>query len=276
MIGVASLLVFALLALLVTRVATVMLRVTGLSHEAARFQARSAFSGVGFTTAESEDIVGHPVRRNIVLVLMLLSTAGIITTIGSLLLSFATTSSARETAIRAALIAAGLLLLWAAASNRWVEFRLSKIIESSLRRFTDLDVQDYVRLLHISADYSITEIGIGRDDWLRGLPVGAFQLGQEGVVVLGIRHDDGQYVGAPPADATFEPGDTAVVYGRTDALDELQARRAGADGDRAHERAVDAHARVAARDAASEQKRRRRISGKQRNGGAEHAHLPTG
>jgi len=28
---------------------------TGLSHEAARFQARSAFSGVGFTTIEPED-----------------------------------------------------------------------------------------------------------------------------------------------------------------------------------------------------------------------------
>src|SRR5690349_22556347 len=111
MIGVASLLVFMFLALLITRVATVMLRVTGLSHEAARFQARSAFSVVGFTTTESEDIVGHPVRRNIVLVLMLLSTAGIVTTIGSLLLSFATTSGPRETAIRAAVIAVGLLLL---------------------------------------------------------------------------------------------------------------------------------------------------------------------
>jgi hypothetical protein len=276
MIGVASLLVFMLLALLVTRVATVMLRVTGLSHEAARFQARSAFSGVGFTTTESEDIVGHPVRRNIVLVLMLLSTAGIVTTIGSLLLSFATTSGARDTAIRAAAIAAGLLLLWAIAASGWVEFRLSKVIESLLRRFTDLDVQDYVRLLHISDDYSITEIGIQRDDWLRGRRVGALPLEREGVVVLGIRHADGRYVGAPPRGATLEPGDTAVVYGRTAALDELQARRTGAEGDCAHERAIDAHARVAAREAAAEETRRRRSIGKHRAGGSAHAHVPTG
>jgi hypothetical protein len=253
-----------------------MLRVTGLSHEAARFQARSAFSGVGFTTTESEDIVGHPVRRNIVLVLMLLSTAGIVTTIGSLLLSFATTSGARDTAIRAGAIAVGLLLLWAIASSQWVEFRLSKVIESLLRRFTDLDVQDYVRLLHISDEYSITEIGIGPDDWLRGRQVGALPLEREGVVVLGIRHDDGRYVGAPPAGATFEPGDTAVVYGRTAALDELQARRVGTEGDCAHERAIDAHARVAAREADAEERRHRRIIGKHRAGGSEHAHIPTG
>jgi len=37
-----------------------------LSVEAAHFQARSALTGVGFTTSESELIVGHPARRRIV------------------------------------------------------------------------------------------------------------------------------------------------------------------------------------------------------------------
>ena len=112
MIGVASLLIVLVLALLITRVATVALRTTGLSHEAARFQARSAFSGVGFTTAESEDIVNHPARRRIVLGLMLLSSAGVVTTLGSLLLSFAGTSGYRQGAIRVAALVVGLLALW--------------------------------------------------------------------------------------------------------------------------------------------------------------------
>ncbi|MGH2687841.1 MAG: hypothetical protein ACRDKW_03400 [Actinomycetota bacterium] len=92
MIGVASLLVALTLASLVTRVSTVALRATGLSHDVARFQARSAFWGVGFTTAESEDLVNHPVRRRIVTTPVLLSGAGIVTTLASLLLSFADTS----------------------------------------------------------------------------------------------------------------------------------------------------------------------------------------
>jgi hypothetical protein len=275
LIGVASLLVSMLLALLVTRVATVALRVTGMSHESARFQARSAFSGVGFTTTESEDVVNHPARRNIALALMLLSTAGIVTTVASLLLSFAGTPDAAETALRVAAIALGLLVLWALAASDWVERRLSRLIEQLLRRFTDLDVQDYVRLLHISDEYSITEIGIDEGDWLRGRRVHELPLQREGVVVLGIRHRDGKYIGAPPDDTTFEPGDTVVVYGRIVALDELQARQAGAEGDRAHERAVTAHSEVAARQAADDQRRRRRSNRKSSEGGASHAHART-
>ena len=79
MIGVVSLLVVVCLALVITRVAMVALRATGLSHDVARFQARSALSGGGFTTNEAEAVVNHPVRRQTVLSLMLLSSAGVVT-----------------------------------------------------------------------------------------------------------------------------------------------------------------------------------------------------
>lgn len=62
MTAVVSLLVVLTVSLLVTRIATVALTATGLSRETARFQARSAFSGSGFTTSESEAVVRHPVR----------------------------------------------------------------------------------------------------------------------------------------------------------------------------------------------------------------------
>jgi hypothetical protein len=54
------------LSLLVTRIATEALALTGLSRTSASFQARSAFTGSGFTTQESEAVVQHPVRRRIV------------------------------------------------------------------------------------------------------------------------------------------------------------------------------------------------------------------
>jgi Trk K+ transport system NAD-binding subunit len=248
MIGVASLFVFVLVALLVTRVATVALRATGLSHETARFQARSAFSGVGFTTSESEDIVNHPVRRNIVLTLMLLSTAGIVTSISALLLSFVNASGYEQVLARAGLIFGGLGLLWALASSDWVEAWMSRVIERALTRWTDLDVHDYVRLLEISGNYSIAEVGVDADEWLCGRRVGDLQLAQEGVVVLGIRHADGHYVGAPPVGSSFEAGDILVLYGRSSALDELQDRKAGAAGDLLHERAMTEHSRVVAEE----------------------------
>ena len=62
MLAVVSLLLIITLSLLMTRIASVALVHTGLSREVARFQARSAFSGVGFTTSEAESVVAHPVR----------------------------------------------------------------------------------------------------------------------------------------------------------------------------------------------------------------------
>jgi Trk-type K+ transport system membrane component len=86
MISVISLLVVLTLSILVTRIATVALTHTGLSQESAKFQARSAFTGVGFTTNESEKVVNHPLRRRILLLLMLLGNAGVVTAVSSLIL----------------------------------------------------------------------------------------------------------------------------------------------------------------------------------------------
>jgi hypothetical protein len=61
---------------------------TGLSREAARFQARSAFTGTGFATSETERVVDHPVRRRITMLLMTARSAGSVSIIISLILSF--------------------------------------------------------------------------------------------------------------------------------------------------------------------------------------------
>ena len=88
MIPIITLLVVVILSILVTRFATIALTYTGLSRETARFQARSAFTGVGFTTSESENVVNHPVRRKILMLLMLFGNAGIVTVIASVVLAF--------------------------------------------------------------------------------------------------------------------------------------------------------------------------------------------
>jgi hypothetical protein len=72
-IGIVALLSIPCLSLVITRVATVALTLTGLSEEAATLQARSTFTGIGFTTREAEYVVDHPVRRRIVVTFMLLS-----------------------------------------------------------------------------------------------------------------------------------------------------------------------------------------------------------
>jgi len=94
MTAVLSLLVVLSVSVIVMRIATVALLHTGLSREAAQFQVRSAFTGVGFTTGEAETVVNHPVRRRIIMFLMLVGNVGIVSAMASLLLTFIKTDAA--------------------------------------------------------------------------------------------------------------------------------------------------------------------------------------
>ncbi|MGZ3673172.1 MAG: potassium transporter TrkA, partial [Ktedonobacterales bacterium] len=51
MVALVSFLLVLTLSLIIERIATVALTLTGLSRDAAAFQARSAFTGTGFTTS---------------------------------------------------------------------------------------------------------------------------------------------------------------------------------------------------------------------------------
>src|SRR5918912_450068 len=93
MVALVSVLVIALLSMLITRVATVALALTGMSRESARFQARSAYLGVGFTTAEAESVVNHPVRRRIISALIFTGNAGVVTVVATLFIGFGAHSS---------------------------------------------------------------------------------------------------------------------------------------------------------------------------------------
>jgi uncharacterized membrane protein len=235
--AIGSLLVVVAVGLLITRVATVMLIATGLSRESARFQARSAFTGAGFTTSEAEAIVNHPFRRRIVSVLMLLGNAGIVTVLGSLVLGFAADSSGR-TWNRVVLLAGGLLLLVALARSSFVDRRLTRLIRAALARWTDVDTRDYAGLLDLAGGYSIVELMVREGDWVANRRLAELSLRDEGIAVLGIDRGDGSYRGSATGAAVVRPGDTLVVYGRLDQLRVLDSRTAGAEGDRQHALAV--------------------------------------
>lgn len=225
MIALAGLLVVIVMSLLISRVATVALVLTGLSREVARFQARSALSGVGFTTSEAESVVNHPVRRRLVMSLMLIGGAGTLTVLATLVLSFANADSSQRAA-RVAVLAAGLCGIWLLARSAWVERRLSKLIARALERWTDLAARDYAALLHLSGEYAVAEVAVGPDHDVAGRTLGELRLRDEGVIVLGITRADGTYLGAPRFDSDIRPYDALLVYGRAAQIAELDGRRA--------------------------------------------------
>lgn len=238
MVALASVLIVLTLSLLINRIATVALTLTGLSRQAASFQARSAFTGVGFTTNEAEQVVAHPVRRRIIMLLMLLGNAGVVTTISSLLLTFINTVGPREWLLRLLILGIGLCILWFLAGSKWIDRYLSRLIHWALRKWTRLDVRDYNRLLHLSGDYTVTELEVQPDDWLANRQLNNLRLKQEGITVLGIHRQNGRYVGAPKGDTYIHPNDTLILYGKLPLLNELDQRNADLAGERAHRRAV--------------------------------------
>lgn len=88
MVAIFTLLIVVSISMMLGRIATVALTFTGLAKDTSRFQARSAFTGAGFTTSESELIVQHPVRRRIIMTLMFLGNAGLVTVIATLMSGF--------------------------------------------------------------------------------------------------------------------------------------------------------------------------------------------
>lgn len=232
MLAVITLLIVVMLSLLVTRVATIALTLTGMSREVARFQARSALTGSGFTTSESESVVNHPVRRRIVFGLMLLGSAGIVTVIATLLLSFTGARGTVDSLRRAGILLGGLVALLVAARSRWADRWLTRAIERVLLRLVRLPVRDYASLLRLAGEWMVAEMHIQEGDWVSERTLADVDLPDEGVLVLGIQRADGRYVGAPKGTATIRPGDVLVLYGPREALDSLDTRPRGRRGDR--------------------------------------------
>ena len=242
MIAIGSLLVVVALSLLVTRVATVILVATGMSRATARFQARSAFTGSGFTTRESEEVVSHPVRRRVVMTLMLLGNAGIVAVASSLIIGFRSGGHTQWMTILELIVGLGVLL--AMARSAWVDRRLTRMIRRLLDRHTDLATRDLASLLDLTGHYAVGELHLEEGDWVVERPMGDLRLRDEGVAVLGVTRADGSHLGVPGDWTVLGAGDTVVIYGRAEALDELDRRPAGPVGDHSHETAVEYQRRV--------------------------------
>lgn len=246
MFSILSLLTIVLLSILILRVATTALSLTGLSTETARFQARSAFTGAGFTTNESEGVVNHPVRRRIILQLMLLGNAGIVSAVSSLILTFVTPTESNSVVLKIALLVGGLLLMWLAVSSPWMDRHLSQWINKALVRYTELDVTDYASLMQLSGEYRIVELGIEPNDWLAKKTLAEARLRKEGIVVLGVRRKDGSYLGVPHGETKILPYDTLIAYGRIGSLERLDQRHKEAGAEWNHIEAVAEQAKVIA------------------------------
>jgi lipid-A-disaccharide synthase-like uncharacterized protein len=192
----------------------VALRLTGMSVDVARFQARSAFTGAGFTTSESESVVNHPVRRRVIGLLMLLGNVGLVTVMATFIVSFLATENSMD-AMSAQLfwLLGAIALLWFIALNSFADRVMCGAIGWLLHRTTSLGQQGPTELLQVTSGYSVTEHAVLSENGLQDSTVSDLHSGQWRFLILGIRHGDGSYSSTPVLSASLVAGDSVVLYG---------------------------------------------------------------
>ena len=239
MLAAVSLFVIITLSALVTKVAAIALMHTGLSTEIAKFQARSAYTGSGYTSQESEKLMNHPVRRKIVYMLMLIGNAGIITTLSSLMLTFLLPNNRSSLVYSLIFIVVALSALWFAIKSKVVDRWLSKMIDRALKKYTNIDVKDYAAILHLSGENQISELRVRKTSWLAGKTLLELDLKSEGINVLGIQQKEGEYIGAPGGDDVINAGDVITMYGKAEIFKNIDARDDDFLGDWNHQKIVE-------------------------------------
>lgn len=240
MFAISTLLLVVALSLVVTRVATAILTATGMSRQSARFQARSAFTGSGFTTSEAEDVVNHPVRRKVIMWLMFLGNAGIVAGAGTLIIGFRHGSTGKAW-WRMLELGLGLIALLYISRNRWIDRKLTAAIQRVLARYSDLPTRGRESLADLADGWLVSELAVAEGDWLSGGDLSLLGVGDEGVTVLGITRADGRYVSTPDSGAQVMPGDVLVLYGHEVDVSGLDHRPTGPEGDSAHRAGVRRH-----------------------------------
>ena len=258
MIALISFFVILVISLSIVRIAAVVLQLTGIALDTALFQARSAFTGAGFTTRESEMIVNHPVRRKIISALMLVGNIGFVTFVSSLVLSFLTVRSQEAMLRNLAILFAGLILLYLISRAKFLDKLLTKLTERFLRKWTKIHTHDYDSLLNLSGDYEVITIKVKRGGWLAERELSDLRLSDEGILVLAIRREDGYFIGSPRGESMIYTNDELIVYGREASLANLGQRRRGPEGDLQHRYEIEQQARLEGRPLGKKSSRKER------------------
>jgi hypothetical protein len=218
MYAIATFLVVALLSLLFTRLATGALIATGMPPEAAGFQARSAFTGAGFTTTEAENVVNHPVRRRVISTTMFVGNLGVPTLVVTVTLGFLAPGPG-ETSTRALVLTAGVAVIVALAFTRPVTEAFVALGRRGTRPLLRRSLTGRViPLLRLSEEYSVVALPLSGDVPLRS--VRGLQQALPDLLVLGVRPGGmrGRFLGGPPSDIDLHAGDDLVVLARSESL----------------------------------------------------------
>lgn len=209
--GVILIIIVVFTSVMIRKVATVALQLTGLDKPTASFQALSALTGTGFTTREAELVLSHPARRKIISLLMILGNAGMVAVIAGLVSSFLTVTSAWAI-LRFVILVIALYFIFKMATHTRLARLLSKKIEEKLREKFKLQKRTVGRILDLGEDFGIAEITLHEGSPSVGKTLATSDLRKKKILVLAIERDE-EKIFVPRGNHKLHAGDNLICYG---------------------------------------------------------------
>ena len=150
---------------------------------------------------------------------MVLGSAGLVSTIAAVVLSYVDFEATRENLIQEAIWLAGLALaIWLVAFSKWVERQMSRVIHWVLEHTTRLAAENTTSLLLLGDGYHVLAVTIGTGPELDGKTFEELKRPGSQGVPLAVFHQDGSLLADPHDDTRLAAGETLIVYGRLPAF----------------------------------------------------------
>lgn len=212
----------------VVRIGAIAFQLTGLEWSLAKFQALSCFSGTGFTTREAELIVGHPRRRKIASILMVLGNAGLVMLIATFANSirpriagasswFAWLWGGLGPLVNLIIIGGAIFLVWhffAASPKARI---LTDYLRSKVKQSGIVEPVSVEELVVSSGGYGVVRAEIRADSPMIGRTLAESGLRQKDITILVVRRGDDP-IANPPADTRMQSGDRLLCFGKLDRM----------------------------------------------------------
>jgi amino acid transporter len=204
---------------------SIALEATGMERPRARFQALSALTTSGFTTRESENVVGHPRRRLIVGWMMFLGSVGIILFLLILLVIIvvgikpAKPTSSVSLVLSALPAVALMVLYWIGVADK-----LATAIVNWLKRTGYFKPElSNTEIIYHAGEYSLARLTVGRAAPEVGSKIGDTGLAKGNIKFL-VMERGNKVMFYPEAKEVVQAGDRLIYYGRTEEIEEASQK----------------------------------------------------
>lgn len=220
--------IIIVVAFIVVRIGAIAFQLTGLEWSLAKFQALSCFTGTGFTTKEAELITGHPQRRRIASVLIVLGHAGLVTLIATFANSLRTdlimakftipllhsvVPSAYVPWINLVIIVFAIYTIYKIFTNYKFASKLTDILRSHIVKKEIVKPVSFEELVVATGGYGVSQIEVCKDSPILNKTLIESGLRQHDITVLTIERG-GEVIPNPAANTKIILGDRLVCFGK--------------------------------------------------------------